>query len=289
MNQNVVEALTDVVLGAIGRGESVSPAAATLLVRRYAETGRDDVGRALGFALAQAIDLAGAAGEEARQPGWLTMFLEAATVSDDDRVPRICEELAGRLQRQWADLATIGDLAASLESCLAYGTGAPAVEELERAIGRTYTPGAGLARSPRDPGESRGTLRDHVSAAAALITAYSVTGRLPYSMLAEELIQFTLRTQNLEPGTQNLEPGTRNLELFLVRCDFARVLIRLAELHRSDEYKEAAVIADCDYEAEAEKALSSLLEECDRHGSLAAIYGLAVIEWQALSASEGLS
>jgi hypothetical protein len=277
VNQAVVETLTGAVLGALARGESATPAATTLLVRRYAETGRDDVGQALGLALAQAIDLAGAAGEDERQPGWLTMFLEAASVSDDDRVPQICEELAARLQRQWADLATIGDSAASLESCLAFGAGAPAVEELERVIGRTYTPGAGLAHSSRNPGESRGTLRDHVNAAGALITAYSITGRLPYSMLAEELIQFTRRTLNTNP-----EPGTGNLELFLVRCEFARVLIRLADLHRSDEYKEAAVIADCDYEAEAEKALSSLVEECDRHGSLAAIYGLAVIEWLVL-------
>ena len=275
MNRAVVERLTDAVLDALERGESVSPAAATLLVRRYAETGRDDVGQALGLALAQALDLAGATSEEGRQPGWLAMFLEAARVSDDDRVPQICEELAARLQRQWPDLVTIGELAASLESCLAYGTGAPAVEELERVIGRTYTPGAGLARSPRDPGELRGTSRDHVSAATALITAYSITGRLPYGMLAEELIQFTLRTQNQEPGTQNLE-------LFLDRCEFARVLIRLADLHRSDEYKNAAVTAGCDYETEAEKALSLLLEEYDRHGSLAAIYGLASIEWLAL-------
>ena len=61
-----------------------------------------------------------------------------------------------------------------------------AIDELEHAVAASYRPGEGLVGS--GPAAGRGSADDHVRAASALLTAFEMTGRLPYSMLAEELI-----------------------------------------------------------------------------------------------------
>jgi hypothetical protein len=275
VDEAVVGTIGEAVLDAHRRGDFLGPAATTLLIRLYAQSGRDDVAEALGPALAAAIDRVARGDDPSRRADWLAMFLEAANLSDDERVSQICEGLVADLQDEWPATSSVDRAMRSVESCLACGVTAPAIDELERVVGTTYTPGGGVAHSPSDPGGERGTLGDHVSAASALIAAYSATGRLPYGMLAEELLQFALRTWNLRT---NLEPGTRNLELFVLRCEASRVLCRLARLQLEPEYREGAVTADCDYRSEAERTLDALRQEYRHYGAAAAVYALAIIE-----------
>jgi len=106
---------------------------------------------------------------------------------------------------------------------------------------------------------------DHVRGASALITAFELTGRLPYSMLAEELIAIT--------GREPLEGA--DLE---IHCEAARALCRLARLHDDSDYRGAAVIATgADYRAQAARILSAQSVQA-RAGSTssAAAYGLAL-------------
>src|SRR5437763_155735 len=77
----------------------------------------------------------------------------------------------------------------------------------ERIGGRSYGPGEGI-----------GDYADHVRAAGALLTAYETTGRLPYAMLAEELMQSSKRT-------------SASNRPYVIECEAARVLCRLAALH----------------------------------------------------------
>jgi hypothetical protein len=280
VHAGVVETIVGAVLAARERGEPLGPSATTLLVRTYSETGRSDVADALGAALADALDHATDRDEVPRRAAWLVALVEAAAVSDDERLSRVSGALAADLEREWPAAVDVDHAMRAVEACLAYGMAAPAIDELERVIGATYTPGSGVAHSPSDPRGDPGTLADHVSAASALIAAYSLSGRLPYSMLAEELVRFTLRTwpnPNRSPH-QNAEPCSRNLELFVLRSELSRVLCRLARLHQDAAYRQAAVLADCDYAAEVERMLAALADDYAKYGAAAAVYALAIIE-----------
>ena len=88
-----------------------------------------------------------------------------------------------------------------------------AIDELERVVGGSYRPGDGLVRD-RDGIRVRGSVGDHVRGASALLTAFELTGRLPYAMLAEELMQS--RGATLRAATRGLvdlscERGARAL------------------------------------------------------------------------------
>ena len=142
-----------------------------------------------------------------------------------------------------------------------------AVDELERIIGAAYRPGAGLARNLRAPEDERGDAGTHVRVSAALLSAYACTGRLPYSMLAEELMQFAQR-------------HLADDRSFVLDCEAARVLIRLAALHDAREYRDAAVLAPgVDYAADAARLLSALEPAFREYGVGAAVFGLALTEW----------
>jgi uncharacterized protein YyaL (SSP411 family) len=133
-------------------------------------------------------------------------------------------------------------------------------------IGGSYRPGDGLV-GDRDGIRVRGTLDDHVRGAAALLTAFELTGRLPYSMLAEELVAIARR----DLFTDSSIAG---------RCHTARVLCRLAALHDDPDYRGAAVIASgADYRAEASRILASVSAPA-RAGTVpaAAGYGLALLD-----------
>src|SRR5207344_999318 len=91
-----------------------------------------------------------------------------------------------------------------------------------------------MAGGAYQPGEGvRGGLINQVRAASALLTAFEITGRLPYSMLAEELMQTAGRTAPDGP-----DPDT-----IVVHCEAARVLCRLATLHDDAGYRNSAIIA----------------------------------------------
>ena len=107
-------------------------------------------------------------------------------------------------------------------------------------------------------------------AASALLTAFEITGRLPYSMLAEELVQLSVRELLDEAGGDTL----------VGHCEAARVLCRLAALHDDPEYRGAAVIAaDADYRSDAARILA-VQSPRTLTASLAqaAAYGLALLD-----------
>jgi hypothetical protein len=109
--------------------------------------------------------------------------------------------------------------------------------------------------------------------ASALLTAFERTGRLPYSMLAEELIQAERRG----PWDDGDLP---------IHCGAVRVLCRLAALHADDQYRGAAVIASgADYRGDASRILESqsarALDHARSSPDESAAYGLALGEWLA--------
>jgi hypothetical protein len=277
---NAVERLTSAVMGALASGEEPTAHAVRLLLRRYALAGRDDILHALEHALTRALEAWPQAPRD-EHAGWLMLFVEAAAVSDDDRVREAAGGLATGLRESWGRERRIAVGAAGVDACLrANAAGLPggdlqaAVDELERLVGAAYEPGEGLSRAA---GGGRARLGDHVSAASALLTAYECTGRLPYSMLAEELMQFAARTLG-DAAAAGFTDGDTTSKPFALNCEAASVLHRLSALHRSDEYREAAVIApSADYGRDAERILRWLAPEVPEAGFAGAVYGLAAV------------
>jgi uncharacterized protein YyaL (SSP411 family) len=87
-----------------------------------------------------------------------------------------------------------------------------------------------------------GGLAAYVTLSFALLTAYDVSGRLPYSMLAEELVQFARRTLWDDAAACFTDTQLDAVESCFLNCDAARVLCGLAALHADDGYRAAAVI-----------------------------------------------
>ena len=300
MNE-ALEWIVERVLEALAGGELVSPAALTLLLRRYAATGRADLGDALGPALARALDRATSPDRpEVGGAEWLALFVEAAAISEDERLPAAASALVAALRRSWPSRGALTPALRSIDACLSAAhlgnedvVAVAAIDELERIVGVTYEPGEGLVG---------GDLRDHAAAAATLLTAFAIAGRLPYAMLAEELIQFARRTwwdderggfdaerrtenaerrtKHVERGTENAERSTQNVEPFLANCEAARVLCRLAVLHADPDYRQVAVIArQSDYAEDARRTLESLAPAYRDRGAESAAYGLAIDEF----------
>ena len=149
-----------------------------------------------------------------------------------------------------------------------------AIDELERIVGGAYQPGEGMAHAIGAPVFARGDLSDQVRTAGALLTAYAVTDRLPYSMLAEELVQGARRTWwDAEHG------GFLPTKPFAPNCEAALVLCRLSALHGDAGYREAAVVAaDADYAGDAGRTLAALAATLEDPGVDVALFGLALHE-----------
>ena len=253
--------------------DAVDAAVPALLLRRYLAAGGESLQDTLGLALARALALAGSDPTVVGRAAWLTRLDEATAVADDQRIVPAAVALIAGLQAAWPALTRIDELAASVEACLRAaeivdpgGLVQDAIDHLERVIGGSYRPGDGLVRE-RDGIRVRCGIHDHVRGASALLTAFELTGRLPYAMLAEELIAIARR----EPEASG--------EL-VIRCELARVLCRLAALHDDPGYRGAAVIATgADYRAEASRVLSAESARA-RAGtpSAAAAYGLALLD-----------
>ena len=258
---DAVSKLEDAVLAAIARHDLVNAHALQLLLRRYASGAYPDQGvqDAIGRALAAALESYRREQTVAGRAAWIELFVDAAALSEDERLIEAIAALARDLRRSWA-AGSLGDRCAAIAGCLYAArleafrsTAAGAVDELERTVGRAY-----------EPGERLGSFTDQVRAASALLVAYRLTGRLPYSMLAEELMRSRL---NAEIG--DLETA----------CEAARVLCRLAALHDDDTYRASAVIAPgADYRADAARLLQVYGSEAERCGVAGAIYGLAQLE-----------
>ena len=286
MDGAAIDWITDAVLQALARDEPLTAPALTFLLRRYVATERDDLGDRLEPALARAVEAPPSAAPCDERAEWLTLFVEATTVSADERLRVAAADLISRFEREWGRATDVDQAAASVDACLAASDVFKprrlvqnAIDELERVVGAAYRPGEGLAHVVDEPRGARGCLGDHVRCASALLTAYSRTGRLPYSMLAEELMQFARRTlwDEQDGGFHATPRGTKP---FALNCEAARVLCRLAGLHQQDEYRKAAVVAsDADYLGDAARTLASQTPAYRQFGPRSAVYGLALGEW----------
>ena len=171
---------------------------------------------------------------------------------------------------------TVDNVMHSIEACLvsinipeARDLAAEAIDALERVVADSYRPGLGMAHRRGGSPFVRGGLGDQVWSASTLLTAYMLTARLPYAMLADELMQRVIHS----PVEEGDDP-------FALTCDVARVFCRLAALHHDDEYRRGAVLAvDTDYVQEARRTLDRLEPSVRERGVDAAPFGLALAEW----------
>lgn len=288
VDEAAVEWLTDGVLRAIARDDEVGPTSLIFLLRRYAATDRDDLADALGEALGAALARPALTDD---RPGWLTLFSEASSIAGDRRLQAAAARLHDLLREEWPAAATVETATGNLEACLvaagataSHDLLASAIDELERIVGGAYRPGDGVAHSAGGPDQPRGRLGDQVGAASALLTAFSLTGRLPYSMLAEELMQFARRTLWHEGDGGFFDgvarPGAPRPKPFAVNCGASRVLCRLETLHRDEEYLKVAVVADAgSCASDAGRTLASQTPGLRSRGLGAAVYGIALAEW----------
>ena len=150
-----------------------------------------------------------------------------------------------------------------------------ALKSLETVMLSGYKPGAGVAHVHLGrplPVPVRGLLGDHVRVASTLIWAHLVTGQLPYSMLALELVQFAIRTmwderagcfRDRAAGELPLEPAWP----FVLNCETACVLDRLATLTGDQAHHDRAVAI-----------LAAYSGDYQRHGLFGAPYALAIRE-----------
>jgi len=274
-----LDAVAARILDAIAQGEPAPPDATVFLLRHYVTSERDDLREPLGTALAQALEAASRDTSPLARAAWLTLFVEAAAIADDERILQAARALVDGLRADWPmDAATAAGLiaaAASVDACLRASSVCdpdevvpPAIDELERFIGGAYRPGEGLkvAGARAVQASERDALAMHVVASSALLTAFEVTGRLPYSMLAEELMQPVRRVSAAEDLVWD--------------CRTVRVLCRLAALHDDAGYRAAAVLApDADYRADAARILRAHASEAlEAEVADAALYGIALRE-----------
>ena len=276
-----VERIVQSVLDAVGRGEGESPPDLLLLLRRYVATGRPELSEALGTALARALDRCTSPDrrDEDRSSEWLAVFVEAAAISQDERLPAAAASIVATLRRSWPARGELRASFRAVESCLAAAhlgneddVATSAIDELERIVGRSYEPGDGLT--------GRGLL-EHSAAASALLTAFAVAGRLPYAMLADELIQFARRSWWNERlgGFENAERSTQDLEQFVANCEMVRVLCRMALLHADGGYRDIAVLAPrADYAEDARRTLARFAASANPSPDCA-LYALALDEY----------
>src|SRR5581483_3695509 len=174
---------------ALARRTPPAPAALRFLLRRFGVSPRADLEERLGRALAVSLGLAAAATTTSDRAAWLLLLGEARRLSEDDRMAGAVASLVDGLSAEWRADQPVDAAALAIDACLASvderrrTTIVPqAIDELERIASRAYVPG----RPPRDASEV-------IHLASALLTAFTVTARLPYAMLAEELVQSLIR------------------------------------------------------------------------------------------------
>jgi uncharacterized protein len=164
-----------------------------------------------------------------------------------------------------------------------------ALRSLERILVSAYRPGAGVAHVAVPEPAVWGLLADQVRVTEALLQAQTVSGQLPYSMLAAELMEFALRTMwDDERGGFRDRAGDRpELEhgllrqparSFPVNCHAARVLHRLSIVTGQAVYRERA-----------QQTLTSLGASYREDPLAGAAYGLAVREVRDGQLPSGLS
>jgi hypothetical protein len=252
--------IEDVVVRALARGTPPTPASLRFLLRRYGASSRDDLADRLGRALAVALGLAASATTTTDRAAWLQLLGEASRVSPDERMPAAVASLVDTLAGEWGTNAPLDAAALAIDACLASAGDdrraaivPRAIDELERLASRAYVPG----RPVRDAGAV-------VRLASALLTAFVETARLPYAMLAEELVQTSQRRGD---GHADAEAA----------CRAAHVLCRLASLHADADYVNAAVVArGADYRGDGARLLDAHAAHALETPRIAARYGFAL-------------
>ncbi len=221
-----------------GNLEAQPPDAVSFLLRLYV-AGDGLVRDGVEQGLTRALLLAGPASEPCSRMQWLRLLADAATLSDDER-------LRSAVSRNLPD----------------------AVDALESLVRRSYEPGDGLV------GLSAAA---HLHYASALLAAFDLSGRLPYAMLAEELLRHARRHWFHE------ESGAFDVD-FGANCVALRVLCRVAALHADSDYLAAAVIAPgSDDEGDA-RVLTTVVEaRSGEHPDEAGRFGAALLDWFALT------
>ncbi len=259
------DVVTNVVLQALRRGESPTADALRLLLRTYAVTGREDLREAIEPALGHALEIA-ADSSSALAVGWLMLFAEAADASDDPRLREVASNLASKVRMNWNGKRPIAVIAASIDAYLralplvAEALAQPPIDELERLVAASYEPGRGIGDA----------MEQEISVASALLTAFAATDRVPYAMLAEELLR------HARGALSNVKALP-----FVSACAAAAVLSRMAALHQRADYRRVAVVApDADYGADASVILEQIADDAPHYGLSAAAYGLAAGELQ---------
>jgi uncharacterized protein YyaL (SSP411 family) len=287
MDSDAIESITDDIVATLARDEALDALALTFLLRRYRATGRSDVCDALEPALALALESHVLDQTTTQRAAWLAAFSEAATLSQDERIQDAGNALAAELTREWGRESVVDAASLAVDACLIWSQVrdsrnlvAGAIDELERIVTSAYQPEEGLAHSTSRDRSMRGQLTDHVALSMALLTAYAVSARLPYSMLAEELMQFARRSLwDEEAGAFRASTLDRHQSL-IDNCNAARVLCRLAALHADPEYVKTAVVAPAaDYASDAARVLSRESHNYQKGEPASAAYGLALAEW----------
>jgi len=258
---DVAAQIEHTVLAAIAGDAAVNARALHLVLRRYASGAYAElqVQDAIGRALAAALDAHPAQETTADRAAWIELFVEAAALSDDVRLAAAVAALTVSLRPSWT-AASVAERCTAIGGCLhaarlpsLHSLAADAVDALERTMARSY-----------EPGEHIGSFADQVRAASALLAGYRLSGRLPYSMLAEEVMQTAIGTEAVDLDTA---------------CEAARVLCRLAVLHDDPQYHATAVlVSGADYRADAARLLGAHAAEAAQRGAAAAIYALAQLE-----------
>jgi hypothetical protein len=231
----------DGVLRSLASGTAPSAPVVMFLLRVYTLDGRVNVRDALEDALARGLELVHREPSPGEWCEWLRVFDRAASLSSDERLAEMLNASVAR-----------------------------AVEDLERLVGSKYEPGEGLE------GEGLG---EHLRQALALLAAFEITGRLPYSMLAAELAEIARRRW------WDGERATFGDD-FESDCRATQLLCRLAALHEDASYQQmVTVVSRSPYRADAGRLLASIETQYRDHHQPAAVaaLGLALVDWLALT------
>ena len=149
-----------------------------------------------------------------------------------------------------------------------------AVKSLERVLLAAYRPGEGVAHYHDGAAQVRGLLDDQIQMTAAALDAFEATGNVVYSMMAEELGHYVLRTMwdDADPGFFDRVDGDDEIGLlrrrakpFVSNCEAAAVMGRLTAASGTHEFRE-----------KAEAALSRVAGMAPAQGPLAAHYLIAM-------------
>jgi hypothetical protein len=290
MDRAAVERIIGATVAALGRGQELDATSLRFLLRCYIASDRADIRQALEPALAQALDRHAHARTIPERAQWLVLFAEALSVSADSRLSESAVDLVTALRHNWGQSLDLAPAARSIEACLrasgaveVNGLVSDAFDELERIVAATYRPGHGIGNRSAPASGAEGPCADHVVLSSALLTAYDVSGRLPYSMLAEELMQYARRTFWNAAAAVFRDELSGPAEIFRLNCDAVRTLCALATLHADDQYRRAAVVhPEAAYADDAASLLTSLQTRLPESYGLEGAYGLALIEWLAL-------